>query len=90
MGPAINTIISFNILIFKSIFNFVIPPNGYKYIFITSIFNIFAIIKCPNSCIITKKLIIKNGINDAVIIAASAKKYNDLSISIYLEIIFII
>jgi len=66
------------------------PPNGYKYIFITFIFNNLAIIKWPNSCIIIRKLIIKNWINDAVNIAASENKYNELSISIYLEIVLII
>ena len=61
-----------------------IPPNGYKYILLTSTFKILADRKWPNSWITIKLVMIINGINDAVRIDINANKYTKGFISKYL------
>lgn len=60
--------------------NFEIPPNGYIIILSTSIPNILAVKKCPNSCTIIKKLTTMNGINEAVKMEIITNTYTKKSI----------
>lgn len=76
--------------IFKIDLNLEIPPNGYIIILSTSTPNSFAVKKCPSSWIIIKRLITIKGTKEAVKIDIRANIYTNLSISKYLNIVFII